>query len=235
MVEYQPPDRVVVMVGASFRADPLLAATDRVATLAERDQAQLARLGLPADLAEKLRRLRGEVASALKDKALAKNDTPLQMGELAATMAQARSWLVELRELAVLNLSLDTPALEAVVSAAPEVSDGYARDLLVELRRRVRAATELKPRLDDVGLDDAFIRRGQKLVKQLETALGAEDIKPENLPFKLRRLYTRKGQLFLLLQRTTRAGRHVFRAEPRRAAAYHLHELESAGANPSRA
>lgn len=234
MVEYQPPDRVIVMVGASFRAEPLLAAAARIAALAAKDQGELERVGLPRDLADKLLRLKKEVESALGDKALAKNDTPLQMGELAETMARARAWLVELRELAVLNLSLDTPALEAVVSSAPEIADGYARDLLTELKRRVRASTELKPRLDDVGLDDAFVRRGQKLVKQLETALGAEDIKPENLPFKVRRLYTRKGQLFLLLKRTARAGRHLFRTEPRRFAAYHLDELEALGTAPSR-
>lgn len=223
------------MVGASFRAAPLLEAAARLAQLAERDQAVLAKVGLPRDLADKLRRLGGEVEGAVRDKALAKNETPLQMGELAETMAKARTWLVELRELAVLNLSLDTPALEAAVSCAPEVADGYARDLLAELKRRVRASTELKPRLDDVGLDDTFVRRGQKLVKQLETALGAEDIKPENLPFKIRRLYTRKGQLFLLLKRTVRAGRHVFRNDPGRASAYHLLELEPEGAPPGRA
>lgn len=235
MVEYQPPDRVVVMVGASFRSEPLLAATSRVVALVRRDGATLTKVGLPKDLAERLERLASDVEGTIRDKALAKNDTPLQMGELAETMARARAWLVELREIAVLNLSLDTPALEAVVSAAPEIADGYARDLLTELKRRVRASTELKPRLDDAGLGDPFIKRGQRLVKQIETALGAEDIKPDNLPFKVRRLYTRKGQLFLLLKRTVRAGKHLFRGEPRKAALYHLAELESEGTETGRA
>ncbi len=235
MVEYQPPDRVVVTVGASFRSEPLLAATERVAKLLEKDGPSLSKVGLPEDLSERLRRLGADVGGAVKDKALAKNDTPLQMGELAETMAKGRAWLVELREIAVLNLSLDMPALEAVASVAPELAEGYARDLLTELRRRLRAAGELKPRLDDAGLKDAFVKRGQRIVKQLETALGTEDLKPENLPFKVRRLYTRKGQLFLLLKRTVRAGQHVFRGDPRKAALYHLRELESEGPKPGRA
>jgi len=48
-----------------------------------------------------------------------KNDNPLQMAEVPQTMAEIRAGWLELRELAVINLSLDHPSLERIYSSAP--------------------------------------------------------------------------------------------------------------------
>src|SRR5262249_24862324 len=126
----------------------------------------------------------------------------------------------------MINLALDTPALVRASSVSPELAEGYARDLLAELDLRVEAARDMKPRLEECGLTSNFLGRGRTLSRQLRTAIGAEDVDPGNLHFTLRRLYMRKGTLFLLLKRLVRAGQLIFAHKPERARLYHLAELE---------
>jgi hypothetical protein len=128
--------------------------------------------------------------------------------------------------MASINLTLDTPALERISSVAPEVIEGYPRDQLAELKKKLNAAADLKPRLEEVGLSDAFVSRGRKLAAQLETAIGKVDIDGDSLHLTVRRLYMRKAQLYLTLKRITRAGQVAFIAEPERARAYHADEIE---------
>lgn len=157
---------------------------------------------------------------------LARNDTAVQMDRVPETMARIRAWLVTLRQIAAVNLALDTPALQRLASAAPELADSYPRDLLAELDRRSAAAADLKPRLEEVGLTACFLGRGRKLGRQLRTALGREDIDPANLSLPLRRYYHRKARLLLLLKRGVRAGHLAFACLASRRAQYHLREVE---------
>lgn len=226
MVAYKPPDRVTLMIGASHRAEPLVAAANRIAPILAKDFGSLGGLGVPENAREELAQLARDVDGMMKDPAVRKHDTPLQMSEAAETMARIRGWLVELRQLAALELSLDAPSLSRVSSPAPEIADGYPRDLLAELQLRVSAAADLKPRLEDVGLTQAFLGEGRKLAQQLSTAIGKQDVDPENLDFKTKRLYMKKAALHALLKRIVRAGQYAFRATPSRARLYHLDELE---------
>lgn len=226
MVAYAPPDRVVLNVGASFRNDPMLAASERILPLVLADLRELTAVGIEPDAGEALKTQIGELKSLAKDPRSKKNETPLAMNEVAETMARARAWMYTLRQIAMINLALDTPALLRASSVSPEVAEGYARDALAELELRIEAARDMKPRLEECGLTDNFIGRGRTLARQLKTAIGAEDVNPENLHFTLRRLYMRKGALYLLLKRLVRAGQLVFAHKPERARLYHLVELE---------
>lgn len=234
MVAFVPTDTVLVAIGASVRSEPVQAAGRRLLSLVERDLPQLTEYGIrstePSALAEQLEDLR----SILTDKRAQKNDTPLQMNGLIELMAEIRGWLARLRLLGQINLAADGPSLARVASAAPELAESYPRDLLSELERRVSAAADLKLRLEDVGLSDAFLTRGRRLVAQLRTALGEKDIDPGNLQLILRRLYLRKGQLVMSLKRLSRAGRLAFLEVPGRAALYHLEELEPLRIEPAR-
>jgi hypothetical protein len=226
VVAYQPPDGVTLMVGASFRAADLACAARRIAPLLQRDAAQVFRFGLEASFPSELVGDADELERALLDPLLKKNDTPLQMSVLTELFAEIRLWLGELRDLAQINLILDRPALVRAVSPLLVTADGYPRDVLHELEDRVAAAKDLRPRLEDVGLDERFLGRGRKLLQQLHTAIGREDIQGDNLAFKVRRFYGRKGQLHTKLKRATAIARAQLRAEPARAAAYHLVEFE---------
>jgi hypothetical protein len=226
MVAYAPPDRVLLNVGASFRTDPMIAACDRLLPLVRQDLAELKTVGIEADVLETFSGQVSELKSMARDPRAKKNETPLPMTEVAETMARARAWMFTLRQIAMINLGLDTPALVRASSVAPELCEGYARDLLAELELRIEAARDMKPRLEECGLSDAFLGRGRTLARQLKTAIGAEDVDPANLHFTLRRLYMRKGNLFVLLKRITRAGQLVFAHRFERAQLYHLSELE---------
>jgi hypothetical protein len=226
LVAYAPPDRVVLNVGASFRNEPMIAASERVYPLVQKDFAELKALGFDADTVEALASQISDLKSLSKDPRSKKNDTPLAMNEVAETMARARAWMYTLRQIAMVNLALDAPALMRAASVAPELAEGYPRDLLAELELRIEAARDMKPRLEECGLTDNFLGRGRTLARQLKTAIGAEDVNPENLHFTLRRLYMRKGSLYLMLKRLTRAGQLVFAHKPDRARLYHLAELE---------
>lgn len=226
MVAYAPPDNVLIAIGAAFRSEPLTSAAERVLELARADLPRLAPFGASEEDLEGLRGHLDELAGIMGDKRAEKNDTPLQMNELAELMARVRGWLRTLRLIAAINLAADTPALMRVASPAPELLEGYPRDLLEELERRLSAASDLRPRAEEVGLDEAFVGRGRKLAAQLRTAIGREDIDGKNLTVIVRRLYTRKGQVYLRLKRLARAGQVAFTLVPRRAALYHLEEIE---------
>jgi hypothetical protein len=226
VVAYKPPDGVVLMIGATFRGASLEACARRLAFPASRDIATLQKYGLEGESPKQLADGAHEIRSLAQDALVKKHDTPLQMADLQDVMARVRGWLVELREVALINLSHDEPSLDRVVSSAPEIADGYPRDLLRELELRLSAARDLKPRLVDAGLDDKMMTRGNKLAQQLRTAIGKEDVDPANLQFKLRRFYMRKGLLYLLAKRVTNAGRYAFRGDPARRNEYHLIELE---------
>lgn len=232
MVAYQPPDSVLIAIGAAFRADPLLAAEARLGPLLAEDAQALARFGFGEEEAATFRRAGRELRGMVKDTKLAKNDTPVQMEQVPETMAHIRGWLVTLRRIASINLALDAPALERLVSSAPELAESYPRDLLAELDRRLTAAADLKPRLEEVGLTSPFLGRGRKLGSQLRTAIGKEDIDPANLSLPLRRFYNRKARLLLLLKRGVRAGQLAFTLIEERRARYHLRELELPVAEP---
>lgn len=226
MVAYQAPDGVTLMVGASFRASDLASAARRIAPLLQRDAREVLRFGLEPSFPSELLGDAEELERALLDPLLKKNDTPLQMSVLTELFAEIRGWLGELRDLAQINLVLDRPALVRAVSPLLVTADGYPRDVLRELEERVAAAKDLRPRLEDVGLDERFLGRGRKLLQQLHTAIGREDIQGDNLAFKVRRFYVRKGQLHTKLKRATAIARVQLRADPARVAAYHLVEIE---------
>jgi hypothetical protein len=226
MVAYVPPDHVLLAIGAAYRSAPLLEAARRLLRAAEPDAAALARFGITEDDLDLGRSYVDEIESILGDKRAQKNDTPLPMTELAEAMARARGWLRTLRLIAAVNLAADTPALLRVASVAPDLVEGYPRDLTDDFERRVGAAADLKPRLEEAGLSEAFLTRGRRLAQQLRTAIGKEDLDGANLPVLVRRLYARKGQLYLRLKRMERAGQLAFMLEPERARLYHLEELE---------
>lgn len=226
MVAYSPPDRVVLTVGGSFRSEPMIAASTRLLPLLRHDAPQLLEVGIPEDTAENLASDLSELKGIFADPRSKKHDTPLQMSELAELMARARAWMRTLRMIAAVNLTLDSPALGRISSVQPELADGYARDVLAELEGRVEAARDLKPRLEEAGLSDAFLGRGRAIARQLKTAIGAQDLDAGNLHFTIRRLYVKKGTIYLTLKRSVRAGQLVFLAKPERARLYHLEELE---------
>lgn len=234
MVAYQPPDSVLIAVGAAHRLEPLLTAGQRLTPLLKADHAHLEAFGIDEDVVVGLRRLLNELNGMRRNARLLKNDNPVQMTEVPETMAHIRAWLKTLRLIGGLNLALDTPALARISSPAPEMAEGYPRDLLEELRTRLKSAADLKPRLEEVGLDDAFLGRGRKLRAQLETAIGKADIDGANLSLEIRRFYSRKAQTYGLLKRISRAGRLAFIRVPRRAAMYHLDEVEPVVIEPPR-
>ena len=227
MVAYNPPDTVLLMIGAVHRGPPLLAAGRRLVPLAKQDRAKLLPLGFESDFDEELDEMLYDLEKYLKDPGIRKNDTPLQMAETAEAMAEIRRWLVELREIAILDLSLDAPAVMAVFSPAPEVVDGYPRDALDELEKRIAAAKDMRPRLEDIGVDEKFVARGKRLAHQLRTAIGKQDLDAANLQLKNRRHYMKKASIYILAKRVARAGRYVFRRQPQRARLYHSREIDS--------
>ncbi|MBI2375102.1 MAG: hypothetical protein HYV07_13985 [Deltaproteobacteria bacterium] len=237
MAIYQPPERVILSIGGSFRVASLVSCAKRLVPLARRDEAELLALGFSDDPvpAEALRIETKDVEGFFGDKTLRKHDTPLPMNQVSDLMAKARRWLVELREIASLNLAHDLPSLVRVWSPMPEIRDGYARDLLEDLELRLSAASDLKPRLDDCGLKEKFVADGHKIAIQLRTALGEKDFTLDDLQFKKRKFYLKKGGLFILTKRVARAGAHIWRTEPRRAAEYHTNELDEPQAAPSQA
>ncbi len=226
MVAYTPPDPALVAIGAVLHAEPLIAAADRVVPMVRKDLARLEHFGLNEEEVENLEQRLRELKSMLKDKRIAKSDTPLQMDGVMAAMSSARAWMQTLREIASINLCADTPSLYRISSAEPELAEVYPRDVLEELRRIVKAATEMKPRLEEVGLDQHFLGRGRKLVAQLDTALGKKDVDGADLSVMVRRFYVRKAQVYLMLKRATRAGRVCFMLFGKRRAMYHLDEVE---------
>ena len=232
MVAYEPPDPVVVAIGAAHRAQPLLEAGGRILKLAERDRAHLTKLGLHDADFEALTAHVRELGNMLRDRRAVKNDTPPQMVEVAETMAYLRGWLRTLRLIGSINLGEDAPALRRIASQAPELRPGYPRDLLEESRRRLAAAADLKPRIEDCGLTDAFLGRGRRLATQLQTAIGQRDIDPASLTLIVRRFYVRKGQVFLRTKRFARTGELAFMRIPARARQYRVPELEPVKIEP---
>lgn len=226
MVAYQPPDQVVMMIGASFRAQNLIEAAGRASKLVRADLDALVPFGVTEALADELVADANDLFRQLQDVQVKKHDTPLQMAGLTELMANVREWLRQLRERAVLNLLLDRPALARVWSPMPEVADGYPRDVLRELEERVAAAKDLRPRLEDVGVDEKFVGAGRKLVQQLQTAIGKADLDGANIQFKLRRLYMKKGALYSKIKRVSAAGQLAFRTQPDARAPYEMREIE---------
>lgn len=223
---YEPPDAVVVALGSAYPTPGLLACGRRLLARARDDAQALAPFGLDAAAADETEERLDGLERMWSGARAKKHDLSLQMSEAAELMAQARGWLATLRLLAGVNLAADTPALDRLWSAEPERLEGYPRDLVAELEKRLKAAQELAPRLVDVGLDRNFLGRGRKLLNQLRTAVGPRDLRPEDLDLELRRLYLRKGTVYLTLKRWSRIGKLAFVAEPRRAAGWDLREVE---------
>ncbi len=226
MVVYRPPDRVIMALGTTHRAEPLLKAGTRIQDLITRDIPVLHKLGVPTDEPLALKEHLQEVQRMFKDPRAQKHDTPLQMAEAGEIMAQIRGWFVSLRLVGALNLSTDAPSLNRLASPTPELAEGYARDLLAELDQRLQAAADLKPRLQDAGMSRTFLSRGRKLSSQLKTAIGPKDFEPSDFSLLQRRLYMRKGLLYLRVKRATRAGKAAFITAPERARQYHMREVE---------
>jgi len=226
MVAYQPPDNVVLMIGASFRAASIIEAATRLSPVVTRDKPGLVRLGVTENLGPDLLADAQDLQRSLQDPILVKHDTPLQMAGLQELMTRVRVWLTELRDRAALNLFLDRPALLRLWSPMPEVADGYPRDVLRELEERVSGAKDLRPRLEDVGIDDKFVGQGRKYMQQLQTAIGKQDLDGANLAFKQRKFYLKKGQVYLKLKRVVRAGQIAYRDDMERYNDYWLPELE---------
>lgn len=226
MVAYTPPDRIILTVGASFRSEPMLKAAERLRPIVISDAEALIAAGIDAKSIPELSAQITELKAIFNDPRSKKHDTPLSMHEVAELMARIRGWLRTLRAIALMNLSLDTPALGRISSSAPELVQGYARDMLAELELRIEAARDMKPRLEEVGLSDVFLGRGRTLARQLKTAIGAADVDPANLHFTVRRLYMRKGSTYMLLKRLVHTGQLAFLADARHAAVYHLEEIE---------
>ena len=208
-------------------------ATERILDVVSSDKRSIVQLGLHDDFDEELEELVEDLQRYLKDPQIRKNDTSLQMNEVAETMAEIRAWLIELRMLAALELSLDTPTLKAAFSSAPEICDPYPRDLLEELVKKCGVAKDLRARLEDVGVNDRFVSRGKRLAHQLRTAIGKEDLDKTNLQMKIVRHYMKKGRLLMLLKRVSRAGQFAFRKNPEHARQYHLDEVEPPWASAS--
>lgn len=223
---YQPPDAVVVALGSAYPTSGLLAAGRRLLTRARDEAEAVALFGLDAHALEETEDLLDGLQRMASGPRAQKHDLSLQMAEAMSLMAEARAWLRTLRLIAGANLAADTPALDRLWSPEPERLEGYPRDLLAELERRLKAARELSPRLADAGLDRGFLVRGQKIAHQLRTAVGPRDLRPEDLDLELRRLYVRKGTVYLILKRWTRIGKLAFVDEPRRAAGWDLREIE---------
>lgn len=226
MVAYVPPQQVLASIGASFHSDAVLAAARPLVQIVETDLEALGRLGVTEEDLENLDNGVRDLENMLQDRQAAKNDTPPQMARVAEHMAEVRAWLRALRRLGAIHLAADTPALMRVSSPAPELVEMYPRDLLEELRVRLKAAEDLKPRIENCGVDDAFIKRGRKLERVLATAIGPTDLEPKNLAMVVRRVYLRKGQLILLVLRLVRAGRAVFAEDPPRRNRYRLDPLD---------
>jgi hypothetical protein len=226
LVAYAPPDRVILTVGASFRTEPLLKAGNRFVPLVHRDLKALVEVTISREIEQELAFEISDLTTLWKDPRAKKHDTPLPMNEVQELLARARAWMRTLRAIALVNLSLDSPALARVSSPEPELVQGYARDLVADLELRIEAARDVKPRLEEIGLTDAFLGRGRTLLRQLKTAIGAEDPDAANLHFTVRRLYVRKGTLYMMLKRVAHAGRLVHLEDPRRAGEYHLEEIE---------
>lgn len=235
MVVYQPPDTALITVGAAQSTEDLVTCGRRLLPLAQRDHRVLEPFGIGEEDVVGLKRLLNELSGMARDPKLMKNDHPVQMTEVPETMARIRGWLRTLRLIGGLNLSLDTPALMRLASPAPEIAEGHPRDLLEELDRRLAAAADLKPRLEEVGLDDGFLGRGRRLRATLATAIGKTDIDGANLSMPVRRLYHRKARTYLLLKRIHRAGKLAFGLLPKRASLYHLREIEPVRPEPAKA
>ncbi len=233
MVAYQAPDRVLVAVGAALRSEPLLAAAKRLRKVVERDYKSLEPFGIDEEEVVRLRRLSNELTNMLKDPAIAKNDNPVTMEQVPETMAKIRAWLLTLRTLAAVNLSLDAPALRRLASPEPELAEGYPRDLLEELETRLMSMSDLRPRLEEIGVDGPFVSRGRKLAAQLRTAIGKKDLDPENLSLTVRRFYLRKAALYLKLKRAVRAGQLAYALLPKKRAEYHIKEVEPRYVEPA--
>lgn len=226
MAVYQPPDEVVVAIGAAYPGAALVAAGRRILERCRVEQSALAPYGLSPDDVEQVEEQLDGLARMLTSPRAQKHDTSLQMREVTSLLAEARGWLLTLRLVGGVNLAADTPSLSRVWSAEPERLEGYPRDLLAELEDRLRAAHDLAPRLADAGLTRSFMTRGRKIASQLKTAVGPRDLRPEDLDLEIRRLYVRKGTVFLQLKRWTRLAKLAFVADPRRAAGFDLRELE---------
>lgn len=226
MAIYQPPDPVVVAIGSAFPGAPLIEAGRRLLGLARAEPEPLGPLGLGAERLELGEESLDGLKRMLSSPRAQKHDTSLQMKEAALLMARARGWMATLRLIAGVNLTGDTPSLHRVASPEPELVEGYPRDLLAELERRLSAAHDLAPRLADAGLSRSFMTKGRRLVQQLKTAVGPRDLRPEDLELELRRFYMRKGGVYLELKRWTRIGKLAFLEQPERAAAWNLEEVE---------
>lgn len=225
MAVYQPPDEVVVAIGAAYPTRGLLEAGARLVSLARAAGPKLERFGWVPGRVDKVEEQLEGLGRMIGSPRAVKHDTALQMAELVPTMAEARGWLLTLRLLAGVNLAADTPALHRLASPEPELLGGYPRDLLAELERRLAAARDLAPRLRDAGLDRSFVSRGNRLANRLKTAIGPRDLRPEDLDLELRRLYIRKGTVFLELERWVRAGRLATLGDPNPAEGWHMDEL----------
>jgi hypothetical protein len=223
---YQPPDAVVVAIGSAYPGARLVEAGRRLVARARREHLALAPFGLDPEKIDLTEEQLDGLERMLGAPRAQKHDTSLQMKEATALMAETRGWLRSLRLLAGVNLAADTPALHRLASPEPELLEGYPRDLLAELEKRLAAAQDLAPRLADGGLDRAFLTRGRKLAGQLRTAVGPRDLRPEDLQLELRRLYVRKGTVFLELKRWTRMGQLAFVDAPSRAEGWDLREIE---------
>jgi hypothetical protein len=226
VVAFVPSDAVLVNIGAGIKIASVLAAGARLAPTFNQDKDALAPFGIAPDDLQQIEDQLKELKVMTTDPKIKKNDTPVQMAEVAELMARIRAWLWTLRLMGSVNLGGDTPALARIASSAPEVIEGYPRDLLHELERRIQAANDLRPRLEECGLTESFVGRGSRLLSQLKTAIGVSDVDPANLQLVVRRYYLRKAQAYLGMKRAVRAGQLAFMMIPDRAQRYHLDEVE---------
>lgn len=201
MVCYAPPDAVLMAIGAAQTSAWLLESGYQALKEAKTLKGEIERYGWDEDAEASLERTLRELMRMSRDPKLQKNEHPVQMGEIPSLMDQIRVWLRRLRSLALINLAEDALALARLASPAPELPTGYPRALLDELTVRLRAASDLKPRLEEVGLNERFLGQGRRLHTQLSTAIGKKDLSPADLPLQLRMYYSRKGQAFIAIRR----------------------------------
>lgn len=222
-------------LGAEFPTQALIEWAGVLSKLGARHAGRLVKRGAtPAYLGE-IDRLADSVAKLETQQEIGKKDSPAATRGVEEIRAEAVDWWREARESAKVEFGTDPDQLSRFRTG---VRVGGSTPLLVrEIRFLLPVLSANLEQLAWLGVDEAFVKRGEMLAGKLHDADLAQEEARKTLPPKTAELLLDKGKLYDLVRKLVRLGRLEFRKEPETASQfnYEIVRRGQVGARAARA
>jgi hypothetical protein len=225
----------LIELGLAIPTDRLLEWSKEQSTLALAKKDRLARRGLSSLFLAEIGVLQDSVRKHTGETGLEDLRSASELRDLDRLRQQALSYWEEVKQIAKIEFGTDPDTLARFrigVRTGPSILK-----LAKEFERHLSLLREYPQQLSWLGVDEAFIQKGENLLSMLREAQAKITIACKILPAHFLELCEEKGRLYNLTRKLVRLGRLEFIREPELAASfnYEIVRKDKPALSPARA